>query len=72
MLRFILAIILIVIIFKISQENVYVSFSICVALALMFMFHTNNIIEHDDIQFERDMLKTSKGRQKYYNIIYSQ
>ena len=72
MLRFILAIMLMTVIFKVTQDNAYIGFSILVTLALMFMVHTNNIVDYDDVRFERDMLKTPEGRWRYYNMIYSQ
>ena len=72
MLRFILAVMIMTVIFKVTQDNAYIGFSILTTLALMFMVHTNNIVDYDDVRFERDMLKTPEGRQRYYNIIYSQ
>ena len=72
MLRFILAVMVMAVIFKVSQDNVYIGFSVLATLALMFIVHTNNIVDYDDVQFERDMLKTPEGRQRYYDIIYSQ
>jgi hypothetical protein len=60
------------VIFKVTQDNSYIGFSILLTLSFMFVVYANNIVEYDDVQFERDMLKTPEGRWKYYNIIYTQ
>ena len=72
MLRFILALLLMTVIFKITQDNAYIGFSILIALAFMFIVYANNVVDYDDVRFERDMLKTPEGRWRYYNIIHSQ
>jgi len=72
MLRFILALMIMTVIFKVTQDNSYIGFSILLTLSFMFVVYANNIVEYDDVQFERDMLKTPEGRWKYYNIIYTQ
>lgn len=60
------------VLFKVTQENAYVGFGLWFSLAIMFMIHTLNEVDCEDVEFERDMLRTKKGRQKYYYLINSQ
>lgn len=71
MLRFILALIIIIVIFTIAQENTYVGFGILLAFYFMFINYTINIVDRDDIIFERNLLKTPEGRHTYYNLVYT-
>ena len=72
MLRFILAIMIIAVIFKVSQDNLYVGFGIYMFMAVAFMIYTINAVECDDVEYQRKMLRTKEGRKKYYYIINSQ
>ena len=72
MLYFILILMLIIVLFRVGQENPYVGFSLYLFLATSFVMYTNNMAECDDLRFERNMLKTPEGRRKYYHIINSQ
>lgn len=72
MLRFILALTVITAIFRVSQDNPYVGFGILLTFALMFAIYTIDMVEHEDIIFERNLLKTPDGRKIYYDIIHSQ
>ena len=72
MLQFILAVILVGILFKVAQEDYCIGFGIYALLAVGFMIYTNNKVEYEDTQYQRDLLKTADGRRKYYYIINSQ
>lgn len=72
MLRFILAIMLLAVIFKISQDNPYIGFGIWLFMAVTFMAYTINSVDYEDVKYERELLRTIEGRRKYYHIINSQ
>jgi len=71
MLRFILVIILIAVLFRLSQQNVYIGFGIYLSLVIVFMMYTVNNVDHEEIEFEREMLRTPNNRRKYYTLINS-
>lgn len=71
MLRFLFAIMIIAVIFKVSQENIHIGFGIYLFMAVSFMFYTINSIECDDVKYQRKLLRTKEGRLLYYNIINS-
>ena len=74
MLRFILAVVLIAVILKATQDNAYIGFGLYLFLIVAFMIHTINtvnIIECDDTEFERKMLKTPESRKQYYYMLNS-
>ena len=72
MLRFLLAVMLIAVLLKIGQDNAYIGFGAWLFLALAFMIYTTNSVDCEDIEYERKMLRTSKGRRQYYRMINSQ
>lgn len=72
MLRFLLIIVLMCIIFKVSQYNVYIGFGIYLFLAASFMAYTSNTVDQEYNDYERELLRTKEGRDKYYYIINSQ
>ena len=71
-LRFILAVLLCMVIFKIGQDNPQLSFGLWLFIALSFMFYTINSVDCEQIEIERELLKTPQGRRQYYRIINSQ
>ncbi len=72
MLRFIVAVLTLMILLKISRDNAYIGFAILLFLILAFMTYTIDSVDEDDIRSERELLKTPEGRRKYYEIINSQ
>lgn len=72
MLRFILAIIMIIVLLKITEDNAYIGFGLWLFLAVTFMIYTINNIDCKDVNFERKMLSTADGRRKYYKLINAQ
>ena len=70
-LRFMLIIIIILILLKVGQQNPYIGFGLYLALVVSFTVYTNSQVEHDDLEFVKEMLKTPEGRRKYYKIINS-
>lgn len=72
MLRFLLLLMLIIVLFKVGQENPRVGFGLYLFLVCSFVIYSNNIVESKDLQFERELLKTREGRKIYYEIINSQ
>ena len=36
------------------------------------MIYTINLVDEEDIRYEREMLKTPEGRRRYYQLINSQ
>lgn len=66
MLRFILIILVMAVILTVTQNNPYIGFAIWIFLVTTFMAYTINVVDHDDIKYERDMLKTNEGRRKYF------
>jgi hypothetical protein len=72
MIRFILAIMILVVLLKVTQDNPYVGFGIWMVLAVSFLVYTVNMIDCDDVEYEQHMLKTKEGRRKYYYLINAQ
>jgi len=60
-----------VVLLRVGQENPYVGFSLYLFLAVSFVLYANNAVECEDIEFERNMLKTPEGRRRYYKLINS-
>lgn len=71
MLRFVLAIILIAVFIRISQKNVYIGFALYSSIILIFILYTINSVDHEEIELEREMLRTPYNRRRYYTIINS-
>ena len=69
MLRFILAVLLIAVLLKITQDNAYVGFGIYLLLSVSFMIYTINDVDCDEIEFERKMLRSPSTRKKYYYML---
>lgn len=72
MLRFILILMIMVVLLSVGQDNPYVAFSLYLFMVVSFVIYTNNIAECEDLEFERELLKTPEGRQKYYLILNAQ
>lgn len=72
MLRFILIVMIMIVLLTVGQKNPYMGFSLYLVLAMSFVFYTNNLVECEDLEYEREMLKTPEGRQKYYRILNAQ
>lgn len=70
-LRFILIVMIMIVLLRVGQENPYVGFSLYLFLTVSFVIYTNNIVECEDLKFERKMLKTPEGRRIYYDMINS-
>lgn len=71
MIPFLLLIMIICIIFKIGQDNVYIGFGLWLTIVLFFVTYTLNSVDKEDIEYERKMLKTREGRKKLYYLINS-
>lgn len=76
MLRFILAVVLIAVLLKVTQENAYIGFGIYLFLSVVFMIYTVNTVNMTDcdekIDLERKMLRSPSSRKKYFNMLNSQ
>ena len=71
MLRFILIIMILIVLFRVGQENPYVGFGLYMFIAVSFVLYSNNMVESEELEFEREMLKTPEGRRTYYELINS-
>lgn len=71
MLRFILVVMILIVLLRVGQENPYVGFGLYLFLVVSFVLYTNNMVECDDLRFERKMLRTPEGRKRYLEIINS-
>jgi hypothetical protein len=70
-LRFILLIMIMIVLLRVGQDNPYIGFSLYLFLSVSFVLYTNNVVECEDLKFEREMLKTPEGRRRYYELINS-
>ena len=71
MLRFVLAIVIMAVLLKLTHENPYVGFGIWLFLSVFFMIHTMNTVNCKDNEFEKRMLRTAENRRRYYEMINS-
>jgi hypothetical protein len=62
---------LIAVLLKITQENAYIGFGLYLLLSVSFMIYTINIVDCEELEFQRKMLKTPKSRKKYYYMLNS-
>jgi hypothetical protein len=62
MLRFILACVCIVFMLHITHENAYIGFGIWMYLYLSFMIHASDMVDYDEIQHERMLLRDPESR----------
>lgn len=69
MLRFILAVLLIAVLLKITQDNAYVGFGVYLFLSVAFMIYTINDVDCEEIEFERKMLRSPATRKRYYYML---
>ena len=69
MLTFILIIIIIAILLKVTQNNPYIGLGMWIFLATVLLIHVFNDINRVNIEDERKLLKTHTGRRIYYNAI---
>ena len=72
MLRFTLAVLLIAVLLKITQDNAYIGFGIYLFLVVSFMIYTINVVDGEKIDFERNMLRSPTNRKKYYYMLNTQ
>ena len=66
MLRFILAVLLIGALLKISQDNAYMGFGIYLFLFIVFMIYTIDTIDSDALDFQKNMSNSPKKSKIYY------
>jgi hypothetical protein len=75
MLRFILAVVLMAVLLKVTQENAYIGFGIYLFLAVAFMIYTINTVNTLDCdettKIEREMLRSPSSRRKFYYMLNS-
>lgn len=71
MLRYILAILAIIVILRIGQDNPYISFAAITIPMMLFVFWSLNNVDNINKERERQMLKTIEGRRKIYYEINS-
>lgn len=75
MLRFILAVVLIAVLLKVTQDNAYLGFGLYLFLAVVFMIYTINTVNMLDCDkstdLERKILRSPIERKKYYYMINS-
>ena len=69
MLRFIVAVAMIVIIIKLAEDNPQVASGIILALYLGFVLYSTNLADKQINDADRKLLKTSDGRKIYYGMI---
>jgi hypothetical protein len=69
MLRFILAVILIAVLLKVTQMDPYVGFGLYMILATSFMIYALNAVDCDEIESRDELLKDPRNRGKYYYSI---
>jgi hypothetical protein len=69
MLRFILAIVLIAVLLKITQTNPYVGFGLYLVLATAFMIYAINMVDCEDIDERRRLLEDPNTAKRYYYSI---
>ena len=73
MLRFILIVVLIAVLLKVTQDNAYVGFGIYLFLTVSFMIYTINTVNATDCDentdFERKKLRTPYSRQNHYHML---
>jgi len=60
-----------IVLLRVGQDNPYVGFGLYLFLTVSFIMYTNNMVEYDDMAFERNLLKTPEGRRRYYQLINS-
>jgi hypothetical protein len=70
-LRFILAVMILIVLMRTSQDNAYIGFSLWIFMSVSFMIYTINSVDCEDIKKERKLLKTAHGRRQYYHRINS-
>jgi len=71
MLRFILALLIILVLLKVSQSNPQMGFGLYFLLALSFTIYTIDIVDRDDVEHERNVLRSTKRRQLFFQTINS-
>jgi hypothetical protein len=72
MLRFILIVMLLIVIVKVSQDNPYIGFGMYFALSAGFMIYTLNIVDKDEIELRIKKSKIRGRSHDKYDIINSQ
>lgn len=71
MLRFILLVMIMAVLLKVSQDNAYIGFGIYLFLSISFMIYTINSVDYEEINFERKMLNSPAARKRYYYMLNS-
>ena len=72
MLRFITAVLILIVLLRISRYNVYLGPIIYLFFSISFIIYAINTVDSDDIKYRRKMLSTPEGRKTYYMMINSQ
>ena len=72
MLRFILAVLIIAVMLRVTQDNPYVGFGLWFFLMLAFMIYTINSVDCEDVELEREILMSPEKRRQYYYMINAQ
>ncbi len=69
MFTFILIILIIVLLLKVTQNDPYIGLGMWLFLAAVVLIHIFSDINRTKIEDERKLLKTCKGRRLYYHSI---
>lgn len=72
MLRFVLAILIIAVVLKVSQDDPYIGFGIWAMLTIAFFVYALNRVDQDDLDFEKRMNRTPKNRKKLFYLLNAQ
>ena len=68
MLRFVLAILIIAVVLKVSQDDPYIGFGIWTLLTIAFFVYALNRVDQDDLDFKKRMKYAPKNRKKWKPI----
>ena len=71
MLRFILILLIILVLFKVSQTNPQMGFGIYLLLAIGFTIYTIDTVDKEDVEHERNLLRSTKQRRLFFQTINS-
>jgi len=73
MLRFILIVLIIAVLLKVTQENAYIGFGLYLFLFVSFMIYTIDIVnatdDCDNVHIERKLLRSPASRKKFYYML---
>lgn len=69
MLRFILIVVLIAVLLKITQSDPYVGFGLYMVLATAYMIYAINMVDCDEIEERKKLVNDPSTASKYYHSI---